>query len=144
MVAFVKYDSFAVNLSKGVFDLQDAGAQIKIALSNTAGDVVPASHSALATITEISYANIDLVAQEDTLNAATETPAGTWNVVGTDILLTASGAVATFRYIILYDELTTTVVDALIGSWDYGVGGVTLANLETFTVNFGAQMFTVT
>lgn len=144
MVAFVKYDSFAVNLAKGVFDLQDAGAQIKIALSNTAGDVVPASHSALATITEIAYTNIDLVAQEDTLNAATETPAGTWNVVGTDILLTASGAVATFRYIILYDELTTTVVDALIGSWDYGVGGVTLANLETFTVNFGAQMFTIT
>ena len=142
MVAFVKYDSFAVNLAAGAFDLTDANSQLKIALSNTAGDVVTASHSALATITEISYANVDLVAKEDTLNAATETPAGTWDVVGTDIVLTASGAVATFRYVILYDELSTT--DLLIGSWDYGVGGVTLANLETFTVNFGAQMFTVT
>jgi len=143
MAAFVKYNSFAVNLAAGNFTLTDAGSQIKVALSNTAGDVVPASHSALGTITQISYANCNLIAQQDTINVGVETPAGTWDVSGSDVIITATGAVAQFRYIILYDELTTTPVDALIGSWDYG-SGVDLANGETFTINFGASMFTVT
>lgn len=139
MASFVKYNSFIVNLAKGNFDLQTAGSQLKVCLSNTAGDVVPADHSALSTITQISYTNLDLT-QIDVENTASETPAGTWTVVGTDKLWTASGAVATFRYVILYDELSTT--DLLIGSWDYG-SGVTLASGETFTTDFGANLFTV-
>jgi hypothetical protein len=49
------------------------------------------------------------------------------------LLLTASGTVATFRYVVLYDDSSTN--DLLISWWDYG-SDVTLANTETFNIDF--------
>jgi len=72
-----------------------------------------------------------------------ETPAGTWDVAGTDIVLNATGAVATFQWVVLYNDTPSSPVDPLIGYWNYG-SGVTLANGESFTVDFGASIFTVT
>ena len=142
MAAFLKYDQFAVDLAAGVHILTTAGSQLKIALSNTTP--VVATDATLAGITTISYANITETMPADTLNVCSETPAGTWDVVGTDIVLNATGAVATFRYVILYNDTPTSPADPLIGYWDYGAGGVTLASGESFTVNFGTQMFTIT
>lgn len=141
MAAFVKYDQFAVDLAAGVHVLTTAGSLLKIALSNTAP--VVATDAILGGITQIAYTNCDLVAQQDTQNSGSETPPGTWDVAGIDIVVTATGAVATFRYVILWNDTPTTPADPLIGYWDYG-SGVTLASGETFTVNFGASMFTVT
>ena len=140
MAAFVKYDQFAVDLAAGVHTLTTAGSLLKIALSNTAPTV--ATDALLSNAAEIAYTNSDLVAQQDTANVGSETPAGTWDVAGTDIVITATGAVATFQYVILWNDTPTSPLDPLIGYWDYG-SGVTLANGETFTVNFGAQMFTI-
>lgn len=142
MAAFLKYNQFAVDLAAGVHILTTAGSQLKIALSNTTP--VVATDATLAGITTISYANITETMPADTLNVGSETPAGTWDVVGTDIVLNATGAVATFRYVILYNDTPTSPADPLIGYWDYGAGGVTLASGESFTVNFGLQMFTIT
>ena len=47
----------------------------------------------------------------------------------------ASGAVATFRHVLIYNDTATVRVDALIGWYDYGAD-VTLANGETFTIDF--------
>ena len=141
MAAFVKYDQFAVDLAAGVHVLTTAGSLLKIALSNTAPTV--ATDALLSDAAEIAYTNCDLVAQQDTQNTGSETPPGTWDVPGIDIVLNATGAVATFRYVILYNDTPTSPADPLIGYWDYG-SGVTLANGETFTVNFGASMFTIT
>ena len=142
MATFVKYDQFAVDLAAGVHILTTAGSQLKIALSNTAP--VVATDATLAGITTIAYTNITETMPADTTNVGSETPAGTWDVAGTDIVLNATGAVATFRYVILYNDTPTSPADPLIGYWDYGAGGVTLASGESFTVNFGAQMFTIT
>ncbi len=62
---------------------------------------------------------------------------------GTDIVFTASGgAIGPFRYAILYNDTPTSPADPLIGYWDYG-SSITLADTETFTVDFGATLFTL-
>jgi hypothetical protein len=48
--------------------------------------------------------------------------------------------VGPFRYVALYNDTATN--DDLIGYWDYG-SSITLANGETFTVNFGASVLTI-
>lgn len=81
----------------------------------------------------------------DTLNTASESPAGTMTVVGTDVVWTATvGGFGPFRYAILYNQvggLLTT--NKLIGWWDYGSSISLLVN-DTFTVDFGASILTVT
>lgn len=140
--AFVKYDSFSVNLCKAAFDLQTAGSQLMLVYSNTAADVVPGTPENRAALTEVSYTNITETPPNDITNVGSEAPPGVWNIAGTDVTLNATGAVATFRYVIMYDELSTT--DLLVGSWDYGVGGVTLADGESFTTDFDpTSVFTV-
>ena len=62
---------------------------------------------------------------------------GTLKLVLADLVLTASGAVATFRYVVIYNDTPTSPADPLIGWYDYG-SDVTLANLETFTIDFDA------
>lgn len=48
-------------------------------------------------------------------------------------MLTASGAVATFRHVLIYNDTASN--DELVGWYDYG-SDVTLANGETFTIDF--------
>lgn len=141
MATFNKFDQFVVDLAAGVHTLTTAGSTLKIALSNTAP--VAATDATLSNITQIAYTNITETMPADTTNVGSETPAGTWDVAGTDITLNATGAVATFRYVVLYNDTPTTPADPLIGWWDYG-SGVTLANGESFTVDFGTSIFTIT
>ena len=141
MAAFVKYNQFAVDLAAGVHVLTTAGSLLNICLSNTAP--VVATDAVLANVTQIAYTNITETVPADVTNVGSETPAGTWDVAGTDIVLNATGAVATFRYVILYNDTPASPLDPLIGYWDYG-SGVTLANGESFTVDFGASIFTIT
>lgn len=140
MATFVKFDQFKIDLAQGVHDLQTANSLLKIALTNTAP--VQATSAVLADITQIAYTNITETMPADVLNVGAETPAGTWDVSGTDVVLNATGAVATFRYVVLYNDTPTSPVDPLIGYWDYG-SGVTLANGESFTVDFGTSIFTI-
>jgi hypothetical protein len=54
-------------------------------------------------------------------------------------VLTASGAVATFRYVDIYNDTPSSPLDPLIGWYDYGAD-VTLANGETFTIDFDQSL----
>ena len=139
MATFVKFNAFSGDLSAGVHTLTTAGSQLKIALTNTAPNAT--TDGQLSDITQISYTNITETMPADTTNVGAETPAGTWDVSGTDITLNATGAVATFRYVVLYNDTATN--DELIGYWDYGSPGVTMASGESFTVDFGTSIFTV-
>ena len=141
MAVFNKFDQFVVDLAAGVHVLTTAGSQLDIILSNTAP--VAATNAIKTDITEIAYTNITETVPADTTNVGAETPAGTWDVSGTDIVLNATGAVATFRYVVLFNDTPAAPLDPLIGWWDYG-SGVTLANGESFTVDFGASIFTIT
>jgi len=141
MATFEKYDQFAVDLAAGVHVLTTAGSLLNVCLTNTTP--VVATDAILANVTQISYTNITETVPADTTNVGSETPAGTWDVAGTDIVLNATGAVATFQWVVLYNDTPSSPVDPLIGYWNYG-SGVTLANGESFTVDFGASIFTVT
>lgn len=127
MATFVKFQPFVEALAEKVHNL--GSDQLVIALTNTAPNATDAT---LSQITEIAYTNLS---SRNVTTSASAQSGGTYKLTCTDLVLTASGgAVATFRYVVLYND--TSASDNLIGYWDYGAGGVTLANGETFTVDF--------
>lgn len=138
MASFVKYEVFSENLAEKVHDLN--ADTIKVMLSNTAPNV--ATHAVRADVTEISGGNGYTSGGDDTQNA-TSRSGGTTSVTGVDVTFTASGgSIGAFRYAILYNDTPTSPADPLIGYWDYG-SSITLADGESFTVDFGSSMFTV-
>ena len=133
MAVFNKFNAYVEHIHEGVHNLQTG--QLVVALTNT---LPLAANSVLTDITQIAYTNLST--RNVTTSASSQT-AGTYSLVCTDLVLTASGAVATFRYAVLYNDTPTSPADPLIGWYDYG-SAVTLANLETFTVDFGATVLT--
>lgn len=125
MAAFNKFNSFVEALAEKVHNL--GGDTLTIALSNTAPS---AGNTVLTDIVQISYTNLS--SRVPSFGSSAQT-SGTYKLILGDLLLTASGAVATFRYVILYND--TAASDELIGWWDYG-SGVTLAASETFLIDF--------
>lgn len=140
MATFNKFQDFVEQLGKGVHQLHAAGHTLKVYLTNTAPNA--ATHAVKADLAEISAGNGYTAGGEDTQNDATEA-GGTLTVTGTDIAWTASGgSIGPFRYAILYNDTPSSPTDPLIGWWDYG-SSITVLDGETFTVDFGASMFTV-
>jgi hypothetical protein len=90
-----------------------------------------AGNTVLANLTQISYTNLSARAVTTSTSAQT---AGTYKLVLADLTLSASGgAVATFRYVVLYND--TAANDELIGWYDYGAD-VTLASGESLLIDF--------
>lgn len=127
MATYNKFQQFVEDLANGEHDL--AADQLVVALTNT---LPVATNSVLANITEISYANLST--RNISTISSTQT-AGTYNLDLTDLTLTASGAVATFRYVVIYNDTPTSPANPLIAWYDYG-SAVTMANLETFLIDF--------
>jgi hypothetical protein len=133
MATFNKFNAWVDNMVE-VANL--ATDQFVIALTNTAPT---AANSVLADITQISYTNLS--SRNVTTASSTQT-SGTYSLTLNDLVLTASGAVATFRYVVLYDDTPTSPADPLVGWWDYG-SSITMANAETFTVDFTGAAITI-
>lgn len=140
MATYNKIQQFVENLCKGVHNFtSDATSTITVALTAAANAPV-ATNSVLADLTQISYTNLS---SRVVTGVTAEHTTGTVSLTATDLVLTASGAVATFRYVALYDDDPTSPADPLICWFDYG-GDVTLANGETFTIDFtGGVLFTL-
>lgn len=135
MATFTKINDFVEHVAEGVHNL--GSDTLTVALSNTA----PASETSnptadgngiLANVTQVSYTNLS--SRVITTSASAQT-SGTYKLTLTDLVLTASGAVATFRYVYVYNDTPTSPADPLICVYDYG-SGVTMANGETFTIDF--------
>lgn len=96
-----------------------------------------------ADLAEITNEN-GYTAPEDTTNAASET-SGTLTMTGTDITTTASGGTfGPFQYVVMFDTTpASSPIDPLISWWDYG-SAITPADGESFSVDFGANIFTIT
>lgn len=129
MATFNKFNQFVEDLSKGVHNLL-TGA-ITVALCNAANAPV-ASNTVLANLTQIAYTNLS--ARVVTVSSCAQT-SGTLKLVLADLVLTASGTVAAFRYVVLYNDTPTSPADPLIGWYDYG-SDLTLLSGETFTIDF--------
>lgn len=138
MAAFTRFEVFSENLAEKVHDLN--ADTLKVYLSNTAPNV--ATHAVKADIAEISAGNGYAAGGVDTQNTTSRT-GGVTSVTGTDFTVTAAGgSIGPFRYAILYNDTPTSPADPLIGYWDYG-SAVTLADGESFTVDFGTSQLTV-
>lgn len=135
MASFVKFEIFLEDLCKKIHNLH--ADTLNVYLSNDAP--VVATDVVKTDVVEISTGN-GYTGPVDTQNIVSRS-GGTVSVVGTDIVITASGAVGPFRYVPLYNDTPTSPVDPLVGYWDYG-SAITLAAAETFTVDFGASMMT--
>lgn len=141
MASFVKIDQFAEDMGLGVHDFASGQDTLKIALTNTAPTV--ATDATLSDISEISAGNGYTAGGNTVANSDYSETSGTATLSGDDVVFTASGgAIATFRYAVLYNDTPTTPADPLIGYWDYG-SAVDLAVGESFTVDFGASILTV-
>lgn len=131
MVVFNKTDAFTEDLAEQAHDL---GADLlTLALSNVAPLV---TNALFANITEIAPGNgYTAGGQTITVTASSQT-SGVYKLVADDEVFTASGgAIATFRYVVLYNDTPTTPLDPMIGWYDNGAT-VDLADGETFTVDF--------
>lgn len=126
--AYNKFNAFSEALAEKVHNLGSDTYQL--ALTNT---LPTAANAALADITEISYTNLSS-RSVGVATSSTQT-AGTYKLVLPDLTLTASGAVASFRYVVLYNATATGNV--LIAWWDYGVS-IGMNTSETFLVDFDA------
>ncbi len=137
MATFNKFNCFVGDLGDKVHDL-DADS-LKVYLSNATPSA--SLDSVKADLAEITNQN-GYTAPVD-VTGVWSASGGTGTLTGTDVVITATGAVGPFRYVVLYNDTPTSPADPLIGWWDYG-SAVTLANGETFTVDFGASILTIT
>lgn len=138
MATFNKVHAFVEHLAEKVHNL--GSDQLMVALSNTdpttdnGGVNASTAAGVLATVTQISYTNLS------TRNITTDTSAqtsGTYKLVLTDLVLTSTGGpTGPFRYVYIYNDTPTSPADPLIGWYDYGAGGLTLADGETLTLDF--------
>lgn len=128
MASYNKFNSFVEALAEKVHNL--GSDTLTVALTAAANAPV-ATNSVLADLTQISYTNLS--ARTLTISSSSQS-SGTYKLVIADKTLTASGgAVATFRYVVIYNDTATN--DELIAWFDYG-SNLTLADGESLTLDF--------
>ncbi|HUU25596.1 MAG TPA: hypothetical protein VMW68_08560 [Methyloceanibacter sp.] len=131
-----KFQQFVEDLAHKVHNL--GSDQLEVALTVA----VPSAtlDEVLADITPIDYTNLSARTVTTTSSGHTT---GTYNLVLTDLVLTASGGpVASFQYVTLFNQASVTPTDALIMWWDYG-SGLILLDTETFTIDFAATTIVI-
>ena len=132
MAAYNKFQQFVEDVAEKVHDL--ANDQLIVALTNAANAPV-ATNSILANLTVIAYTNLST--RNITTSSSSQTT-GTYKLVLTDLVLTASGgAVAPFRYVVIFNDAPTSPADPLIAWFDYG-SDLTLNDGDSLTLDFDA------
>lgn len=127
MAAFNKFNSFVEAICEKVHNL---GSDALVIALCAAANAPVATNTQLSNLTQISYTNLSSRAITTTSSAQSS---GTYKLVLADLVLTASGTVAAFQYVVIYNDTATN--DELIGWYDYG-SALTLQNGETFTIDF--------
>lgn len=130
MASYNKFQQFVQDLAEKVHNL--SADQIEVYLSNA----TPSASLDLvkADLAEIATGN-GYTGPVDTQNTGAES-GGTYTLTGTKVVITASGgAIAQFRYVVLYNTTPTSPADPLLGWWDYG-SALDLAAGESLSVKF--------
>lgn len=136
MATYTKFQCFVEDLAEKKHNL--ASDTLKVAFSNATNAPSASAAVKLADITTIAATNLGDVTL--TVSSSSQT-AGTYKLVVTDKTLTAVGAVPAFRYVTIYNDTATD--DPLICFFDYG-SEVTLASGDTFKLDFGTELFSLT
>ena len=128
MASYTKFQPFVEKLAEKAHDL--GGDTLTVALCNAA-NAPAAANGVLGDLTTIAYTNLS--SRVITTDTSAQT-GGTYKLVLTDLVLTASGgAVAPFRYVVIYNE--TAASDELVGYYDYG-SDLTLNDGDSLTLDF--------
>ena len=136
MATYNKHNAFVEDMAEKVHNL---ASDAITAYLTAAANAPTAANATLSALAQISYTNLSSRVFSVTTSAQSS---GTYTYLLSDLTLTASGAVATFRYAGYYNDTPTSPADPLIGWWDYG-SDVTLASGETFTYDFTTSTFTL-
>ncbi|MFA6295533.1 MAG: hypothetical protein WC666_03905 [Candidatus Paceibacterota bacterium] len=137
MATYNKFNSFVEALAEKSHNL--GSDQLKVALTNTAP---VATNTVYANLTSpLATTNLVGATPFNITTTTSSQTSGTYKLVLTDLVLTASGNVGPFRYVVLYNDTATN--DELIGWYDYGTS-ITLLNGETFTIDFDAAAGVIT
>ena len=128
MATYNKFNAFVEDIHNKVHDL--ANDEIKVVLANNTNPPVATDSIFTDLIGAVSMANAGDVTV--TTTSSTET-AGVYALVLVDKVLTATGAVGPFQWVVLYNDTSTN--KSLIGYYDYGTE-ISLATSETFSLDF--------
>lgn len=136
MATYNKFQDYVEQVNKAVHNW--SSHTFKAALTNSAPI---ATNTILSDITQISTAGGYTAGAGGGLALDTVTlseASGTAKVTIADEVFTATGAsVGPFRYVVVYNDSATSPADALVAWFDYG-SSITLADTETFTIDFDA------
>ena len=141
--AYVKFYDFVEQLGKGVHELHAAGHVLRVFLTNEAP--VPTTDTVKADFTSV-VAEGNGYDERDIENDWSETAGVASLTAGADpITFTGTGAgFGPFQYVVTFNDTPTTpLADPLVCYWDYE-SEITLVDVgETFTIDFGASVFTL-
>lgn len=137
MATYVKFLPFVEHLAEGVHNF--ASHQLKVALTNTAPTNTFETYSQLTS--PLATTNLSGATPFNITTTSSSQTSGTYSLVLTDLVLTATGAVGPFRYVVIYNDTPTSPADPLIGYYDHG-SPISLANGETYTIDF-SSLFTL-
>ena len=142
MATFTKYESGIEQFFNKISDGFGATDTWKAAIHTDAP--VVATDTVLADLTQIAGSN-GYTTGGNTITFNSTRSGGTITATATDIVWTATGgnlgASTTGRYVSIYDDTPTSPVDPLLAYYDYG-STFTVADTETFTLDFGATFWT--
>jgi hypothetical protein len=135
------YQKFQVGVENMAEKVHDFGADTLTVALTAAANAPLVTNTILANLTQITYTFLS--ARTITVTSSSQVT-GTYSCVATDKVLTASGgAVGPMRYAVVYNDTPTSPADPLWCFFDYG-SDLTLADTETFTLDFGSSLFTLT
>jgi hypothetical protein len=134
MVTYTKFEQTMEDVAHKVHDF--SSDNLEIALCNEANAPDEAADAVLADIVPIAYTNLP-TSRVLTTTSSGHT-GGLYTLVIDDKLLTATGTVAGFRYVVVFNQDSATPDDALLGFFDYG-SDLVLNSGESLNVDFGAD-----
>jgi hypothetical protein len=127
MATYQKFEAFVEHLAEKVHNLGADALKIYLttAAPSASADVVKTD------LAEIATGNGYTGPQAVTVTTSAQS-GGTYTLAGNQIIITASGAVGPFQYVVLFNDTPSSPLDPLIAWWDYG-SAITLQSGETFT-----------
>lgn len=129
MATFTKVNSFVEAVAEKTHNL--GSDQLKVALTNTDPTASATNYASLTA--PLPTTNLSGATPFNVTTLTSAQTSGTYKLVCADLVLTATGAVGPFQYVVLYND--TAAADELIGYYNYGPS-ISLANTETFTIDF--------
>jgi len=127
-ITMSKFNCFVADLGLKLHNLNTD--TLKVLLTNVAP---VATNAVVGDLTDISAGNGYSAGGPSVGSTAFSQTSGTAKLTGSNVVVTATGAVGPFRYAALYNY--TASGKNLIGWLDYG-SSITLANTDTFTITW--------